>query len=102
MSPLFVCFSAFPEGAGAFRPLNRPQIESGFSRGPFIKRFVTGHDFSRAVTAAKNLWALAPEACFSGLSQIQAGCPTLATSLCLSLGWDTTNLNQHSTEKTNK
>ena len=31
----------------------------------YIECFVTGHDFSRAVNAAKSTWALAPEGCFS-------------------------------------
>ena len=30
---------------------------------PTSKRFVTGHDFSRAAKKQKNVWALAPEGC---------------------------------------
>jgi hypothetical protein len=42
--------------------------------------FVTGHDFSRAVTAIKSTWALAPAGCFSRTSPVilvfpQPDCP---------------------------
>jgi len=39
---------------------------------------VSGHEFSRAENRKMNF-----------------GCPTLAASLFLRLGWDTTNLNRH-------
>jgi len=65
--------------------LRKPDAEDPDSGGsssasPAPNGFVTGHDFTRAENTNQWNWALAP-----------AGCPTLATSLFLSLGWDTTN-----------
>jgi hypothetical protein len=51
----------------AFRPLNRSLPREGPSQAAGKPRFVTGHDFSRAVNAAKSKRALAPEGCFSDL-----------------------------------
>jgi len=53
------------EEAGAFRPLNQPENERGFSPGNPIgdlaqAGFVTGHDFSRAENTHRSHGALAP------------------------------------------
>ncbi len=44
-----------------------PQVDPGLLQAAEKRCFVSGHDFSRAVTAAKSGWALAPATCCSGI-----------------------------------
>src|ERR1035438_2134518 len=78
--------------AAGGRPGLQSRYEAGKINGGFTgcgktrirKRLVSGHDFSRAVNAAKSTRALAPEGCFPPISpqipSFSAAC--LATEVC--------------------
>ena len=73
------CFCAQAQH-GKLRSM-KPLIKLRFERARLYRLrkstcFVTGHDFSRAASAIKSTWALAPEGCFSGFSL--AICPLSA------------------------